>query len=84
MRHRILGGAGLPESLAGPPAGLGRGHTVAPGVVRSSLRVPVTQARREHPYRGTAAPIPAGRPGEAGDIAPACTASPTHSPPGRS
>ena len=26
MRHRILGGAGLPEGMTGAPVGLGRGH----------------------------------------------------------
>jgi NAD(P)-dependent dehydrogenase (short-subunit alcohol dehydrogenase family) len=38
-------------------------------VVRSPLWASMTQASREQVYRDTAASIPAGRVGEAGDIA---------------
>jgi NAD(P)-dependent dehydrogenase (short-subunit alcohol dehydrogenase family) len=46
-----------------------RVNAVSPGVVRSPLWASMTQASREQLYRDTAAAIPAGRVGEAGDIA---------------
>ena len=46
-----------------------RVNAVSPGVVRSPLWAPMTQASREQLYRDTAAAIPAGRVGEVDDIA---------------
>jgi enoyl-[acyl-carrier-protein] reductase (NADH) len=46
-----------------------RVNAVCPGVVRSPLWASMTKASREQLYRDTAAAIPAGRVGEAGDIA---------------
>jgi NAD(P)-dependent dehydrogenase (short-subunit alcohol dehydrogenase family) len=46
-----------------------RVNAVCPGVVRSPLWASMTEASRERLYRDTAAAIPAGRVGEADDIA---------------
>jgi NAD(P)-dependent dehydrogenase (short-subunit alcohol dehydrogenase family) len=46
-----------------------RVNAVSPGVVRSPLWAPMSEASREELYRNTAASIPAGRVGEADDIA---------------
>jgi NAD(P)-dependent dehydrogenase (short-subunit alcohol dehydrogenase family) len=46
-----------------------RVNAVCPGVVRSPLWAPMTEASRERLYSDTAAAIPVGRVGEVGDIA---------------
>jgi NAD(P)-dependent dehydrogenase (short-subunit alcohol dehydrogenase family) len=67
-RGRVAGSESLTRALAVELAPI-RVNAVCPGVVRSPLWASMSKTSREQLYRDTAEAIPAGRVGEADDIA---------------